>query len=85
MLCCAVLYCSTDVFEEGWGMPGPPFHGQFGCMTKEGIRKPVWRAFQALHQAVRYCELHNNRPNFALSLLFSGVIVQIAADQSDFQ
>ena len=41
----------TDVFEEGWGMVGAPFHGQFGCMTKEGIRKPVWRAFQALHQA----------------------------------
>lgn len=41
----------TDVFEEGWGMPGAPFHGQFGCITKEGVRKPVWRAFQALHQA----------------------------------
>ena len=32
-------------------MPGGPFHGQFGCITKEGIRKPVWRAFQSLHQA----------------------------------
>ena len=31
--------CCTKVFEEGWGMSGPPFHGEYGCMTKEGIRK----------------------------------------------
>ena len=34
-----------------------------------------------------YCELfklHNNRPNFALFLLFSGAILQIAPVQSDF-
>jgi hypothetical protein len=32
------------------------------------------------------CELHDNdRPNFALSLLFSGAILQIALAPSDFQ
>jgi hypothetical protein len=32
-----------------------------------------------------YCELHNNRPKFALFLLFSGAILQIAPAQSGFQ
>ena len=32
-----------------------------------------------------YCELHNNRPNFALFLLLSGAILQTAPAQSAFQ
>jgi len=32
-----------------------------------------------------YCELHNNRPNFALFLLFSGAVLHIVPAQSDFQ
>ena len=38
----------TDLFEE----PGPPdsaFHGGFGLMTKDGIRKPAWFAYRYLH------------------------------------
>ena len=31
------------------------------------------------------CELHNNRPNFTLFLLFSGAILQIAPAQRDFK
>ncbi|NMN04924.1 beta-xylosidase/photosystem II stability/assembly factor-like uncharacterized protein [Novosphingobium sp. SG919] len=38
----------SDLFEE----PGPPtteFHGGFGLMTKDGIRKPAWFAYKYLH------------------------------------
>jgi xylan 1,4-beta-xylosidase len=37
----------TDMFEE----PGPPdaaFHGGFGMMTRDGLRKPVWFAYKYL-------------------------------------
>ncbi|HYP30551.1 MAG TPA: beta-xylosidase [Burkholderiaceae bacterium] len=37
----------TDLFEE----PGPPdaaFHGGFGMMTRDGLRKPVWFAYKYL-------------------------------------
>jgi hypothetical protein len=34
---------------------------------------------------VQYCELHHNRPKFALFRLFSGAVLQIAPAQSDFQ
>ncbi|XHS77813.1 glycosyl hydrolase [Burkholderiaceae bacterium UC74_6] len=39
----------TDLFEE----PGPPnsaFHGGFGLMTKDGIRKPSWFAYKYLRE-----------------------------------
>jgi xylan 1,4-beta-xylosidase len=38
----------TDLFEE----PGPPhesFHGGFGLMNREGIRKPAYFAYKYLH------------------------------------
>ncbi len=38
----------SDLFEE----PGPPdaaFHGGFGLMTREGVRKPAWFAYKYLH------------------------------------
>ncbi len=37
----------TDLFEEP-GPPDAPFHGGFGMMTREGIRKPVWFAYRYL-------------------------------------
>ncbi|MDR7272972.1 xylan 1,4-beta-xylosidase [Pelomonas saccharophila] len=37
----------TDLFEEP-GPPDAPFHGGFGLMTREGIRKPVWFAYRYL-------------------------------------
>lgn len=37
----------TDLFEEP-GPPDAPFHGGFGMMTREGIRKPVWFAYKYL-------------------------------------
>lgn len=40
----------SDVFEEGW-MRSAPFHNGYGMMTVQGTRKPVWRAFEALHGA----------------------------------
>lgn len=40
----------SDVFEEGW-MRSEPFHNGFGMMTMRGVRKPVWRAFEALESA----------------------------------
>ena len=38
----------TDLFEEP-GPPPTPFHGGFGLMNREGIRKPAWFAYKYLH------------------------------------
>ena len=38
----------TDLFEEP-GPPDRPFHGGFGLLTREGVRKPVYFAYQYLH------------------------------------
>lgn len=37
----------SDLFEEP-GPPDAPFHGGFGLMTREGLRKPVWFAYRYL-------------------------------------
>ncbi|MFC3593222.1 beta-xylosidase [Novosphingobium piscinae] len=37
----------TDLFEEP-GPPPTPFHGGFGLMNREGIRKPAWFAYKYL-------------------------------------
>ncbi|MFN3302299.1 MAG: GH39 family glycosyl hydrolase [Roseateles sp.] len=39
----------SDLFEEP-GPPDAPFHGGFGMMTREGIRKPVWFTYKYLAQ-----------------------------------
>ena len=39
----------SDIFEEG-GMPGKAFHGGFGLMTMQGIKKITYRAFEMLHK-----------------------------------
>jgi xylan 1,4-beta-xylosidase len=39
----------TDVFEEG-GLAQEEFKNVYGMMTVHGIPKPVWRAFQLLHE-----------------------------------
>ena len=57
-LCCAKLVrflspltrALARLRREGW-LGGAPFEDTWGAMTKEGIRKPAWRAFQALHQS----------------------------------
>ena len=38
----------TDLFEEP-GPPPTPFHGGFGLLTREGVRKPAWFAYRYLH------------------------------------
>jgi xylan 1,4-beta-xylosidase len=38
----------SDLFEEN-GPPPTPFHGGFGLMNREGIRKPTWFAYKYLH------------------------------------
>jgi xylan 1,4-beta-xylosidase len=45
----------TDLFEEP-GPPPTPFHGGFGMLTREGVRKPVYFAYKYLH-ALRGQEL----------------------------
>lgn len=40
----------SDIFEEQ-GMENGPFKNEFGIQTNEGIAKPSYRAFQALHNA----------------------------------
>lgn len=38
----------SDLFEES-GPPPAPFHGGFGLMNREGIRKPAWFAYKYLN------------------------------------
>lgn len=38
----------SDLFEEP-GPPDAPFHGGFGLMTREGVRKPSWFAYKYLN------------------------------------
>ncbi|HET9527080.1 MAG TPA: glycosyl hydrolase [Pyrinomonadaceae bacterium] len=38
----------TDIFEENY-LPSVPFHGGFGLLNLHGIPKPVYRAFELLH------------------------------------
>jgi len=38
----------TDIFYEA-GPPPSPFHGGFGLMNVDGIRKPAWFAYKYLH------------------------------------
>ncbi len=40
----------SDIFEE-MGMKPGPFKNEFGIQTNHGVAKPVYRVFQALHQA----------------------------------
>ncbi|WP_372012310.1 GH39 family glycosyl hydrolase [Pseudoxanthomonas sp. 10H] len=39
----------SDLFEEA-GPPPAPFHGGFGLVNREGVRKPTWFAYKYLHQ-----------------------------------
>jgi xylan 1,4-beta-xylosidase len=39
----------SDIFEEH-SFSSVPFHGGFGLLTVQGIAKPVYRAFQLLHE-----------------------------------
>ena len=39
----------SDLFEEA-GPPPTSFHGGFGLMNREGIRKPAWFAYKYLHE-----------------------------------
>lgn len=42
----------SDLFEEP-GPPDAPFHGGFGLMTREGLRKPAWFAYKYLAALAR--------------------------------
>jgi xylan 1,4-beta-xylosidase len=48
----------TDIFEEA-GPPMTPFHGGFGLLTVQGIRKPAYFAYQFLNR-LGATELANN-------------------------
>jgi xylan 1,4-beta-xylosidase len=39
----------SDIFEENY-FPSLPFHGGFGLLNIHGVAKPVYRAFELLHQ-----------------------------------
>jgi xylan 1,4-beta-xylosidase len=39
----------SDIFEERY-FPSRPFHGGFGLLNLHGIPKPVYRAFELLHE-----------------------------------
>jgi xylan 1,4-beta-xylosidase len=51
----------TDLFEEP-GPPPTPFHGGFGLLNREGLRKPVWFAYKYLH-ALRGLDLPTTDEN----------------------
>ncbi|MGI4875469.1 MAG: GH39 family glycosyl hydrolase [Janthinobacterium lividum] len=50
----------TDIFEEA-GPPPAPFHGGFGLLNLQGIRKPAYFAYKYLH-ALGATELQNADP-----------------------
>jgi len=50
----------TDIFEEG-GPPFRPFHGGFGLLNLEGIRKPSFFAYKFLHE-LRGVDLNTDDP-----------------------
>lgn len=41
-------WCYSDLFEES-GPPPTPFHGGFGLMSRDGLRKPAYFAYKYLH------------------------------------
>ena len=43
-------WCVSDIFEE-MGLHGLPFNNEFGLMNVYGVRKPVYRLFEALRKA----------------------------------
>ncbi len=51
----------SDLFEEP-GPPDRPFHGGFGLLTREGVRKPVWFAYKYL-AALQGREVPNTDPS----------------------
>ena len=51
----------TDLFEEP-GPPPTPFHGGFGLLNREGIRKPAFFAYKYLH-ALRGKEIPPRTPS----------------------
>jgi xylan 1,4-beta-xylosidase len=67
----------TDIFEEG-GPPKRPFHGGFGLITLQGIRKPSYFAYKFLAQLgpsdIATTETANSwattKPNGSLQVLF---------------
>lgn len=50
----------SDLFEEP-GPPDAPFHGGFGLMTRDGVRKPAWFAYKYLN-AMRGLEIPSPDP-----------------------
>jgi xylan 1,4-beta-xylosidase len=50
----------TDIFEEA-GPPMTPFHGGFGLVTLQGIKKPAYFAYQFMNQ-LGPTELKNSDP-----------------------
>jgi len=55
----------TDLFEEP-GPPPTPFHGGFGLLTREGIRKPAYFAYKYLH-ALQGNEIASSDPQAMLA------------------
>lgn len=43
-------WCVSDIFEEN-GLHGLPFNNEFGMVNVYGTPKPVYRLFEALHEA----------------------------------
>ena len=74
-----------DVFEEQ-GIPKSPFHGGFGLMTEEGLRKPTYWAFEfanrlgneVLHFDEHLCITRNRKGKIAI-LSFNPCITKTEA------
>ena len=62
------IFVYSDLFEEP-GPPDAPFHGGFGLMTREGVRKPVWFAYRYLAQLAADAPLDVWRRYLALRVL----------------
>ena len=61
----------TDIFEEG-GPVQTPFHGGFGMINFQGLKKPSFYAYQFLNR-LGEDELKSNEPNSWITKSDSGV------------
>jgi xylan 1,4-beta-xylosidase len=68
----------TDIFTEG-GTPTRPFHGGFGLLTIDGIRKPVYHAYRLLNQ-LGDLELENADPHSLVCTRRGGSVQLLAWD-----
>ncbi len=70
----------TDIFEEG-GPPKTPYHGGFGLMNYEGIRKPAFFAYEYLAR-LGTTDLQSSDPHSWITKKGSGEVAALFWDDT---